>query len=173
MRRSTLIFLACGFAFSILYLLFLEFQNRRAEEYLDTLRTSDPDGYLDQIRQIEGFSPFVREFSKLKNFENFNPTTPSFLIGRWTLRDKETRAGLGTLMKCTDAITFEHGRIGMARDGISLLAEFRLNGDWLEILPQDSALLKVHMISFGAAINHLELVPPGRDKLHYAYPCSQ
>ncbi|MGB8623873.1 MAG: hypothetical protein WCD16_13745 [Paracoccaceae bacterium] len=171
LRRSTLIFLACGIAFAIVYLVFLAYQDRRAAAYLEGLRHTDPDGYLEQIRMLDGFSRYAIEFGKLKKFDQFRPAAPAFMVGRWTLRDKPERIPVGTSPNCSDPITFEYGRMEVTRDGISLPSEFRLAGQLLEVRPRQGDPITVKLVSFGAAIDHLELIPPERDHLFYAYPC--
>lgn len=171
LRRSTLILLACGIGFAVFYLFFLSYQDRRAETYLEELRQSDPDAYLEQVRLREGFSHYVVEFATLEKFDQFRTAVPSFMVGRWTLRESIERTPIGTSPDCSDPITFEYGRIELPRDDISRPSQFRLDGQTLEVRPRNDDPISVALVSYGAAINHLELVPPGRDRLFYAYPC--
>lgn len=160
-------------AFIVLYAGFLAFQDRLAETRLATLRNTDADAYLDEIRMLEGFDTYVREFQHLKGFDQFRTNAPIFMIGRWTLRDRTERIPVGTMPDCTDPVIFEYGRFKVPRDGTDLPASFRLDGQTLIVRPRSGDPIRIDLVSFGAAIDHLKLTPPGREAVSYAYPCGR
>lgn len=169
--RSSLYLIGAALIFTALYLVFLAYQEQHASRNLAALRESDPDSYLDRVRMLEGFDRYVRDFRTIKGFDQFRTNAPIFMIGRWTLRDAPERMPVGTLPACTDPIVFEYGRVKLPRDGTDLLADFRLEGAELIVRPRAGEPFSVRLVGFAAAIDHLELVPPGRDALSYAYPC--
>jgi hypothetical protein len=169
--RSSLYLIVAAVIFTVLYLVFLAYQEQHARHRLVALRQSDPDSYLDQVRMLEGFDRYILEFRTIKGFDQFRSNAPIFMIGRWTLRASPERLPVGTLPACSDPILFEYGRVKLPRDGIDLLADFRLDGANLVVRPRAGEPFSVKVVGFAAAIDHLELVPPGRDTVSYAYPC--
>ncbi len=162
-----------GLIFIALYGVFLTYQERLAEARLAAMRQKDADAYLDEIRMLEGFDTYVREFQQLKGFDSFRTNAPIFMIGRWTLRDSTERIPVGTMPDCTDPVIFEYGRFKLPRDGTDLPASFRLDDQTLIVRPRTGDPVRVELISFGAAIDHLRLTPPGREDVSYAYPCGR
>ncbi|WP_322866291.1 hypothetical protein U5922_008850 [Aquicoccus sp. G2-2] len=171
LQHGTVTLSVAGLAFTIIYFLFLAYQNHRATAYMAELRESDTRAYLDQIRKLEGFSAYLAARSKLYGGDEYNSNVPPFLIGRWTMHTKPTRLGVGAAVDCTDPITFEYGMFRIEDEEMTRPAKFRMVGEMLEVKPLSTPVFDVRLISYGPAIDHLEFVPPGREETYYAYPC--
>jgi len=169
--RGWLLLVVAGLGFTLLYAGFLSFQEHRAGLALEKMRRTDPNGYLEYIRKLEGFDDYVRLFASYQHFDQFRPAAPGFMIGRWTLRATPQRISSLGRTDCTDPIIFGYGRLEIPKDGFAERATFKLDGDTLIVAPSQGDSFRVQLVSYGAAINHLELVPPGRDATFYAYPC--
>lgn len=155
------------------YLAGLKVMDTRAASYIQQTRSSDPDLYLEQLRASHGFTAYLPEYAALKKFEGFTPYTPEFLIGRWTMRDQPMRLAAGERPhQCSDPITFDYGLLLMVEPAaMTLPVNYRIaNGKVLVRTVMDDEF-EVTPVSFGAQIDRLELVPPGRSKKVFAYFC--
>jgi hypothetical protein len=171
-RRQTLFLAGLTAGAALVYGLFLFAHERRAAANLETLRRTDPAGYLDQIRKLEGFDAYLALFADHHGFDQARPLAPAFMIGRWTMRDERTRFSALATTECIDPITFEYGRLEIPQDSVNARATYRIDGQTLIVAPATTDPFRVRLISFGSKIDHLELQPPGRDRTYYAYPCS-
>lgn len=171
-RRQTLLLAGLTAGAALVYGLFLVAQERRAAAALEMLRRTDPAGYLEQIRKLEGFDAYLARFVEHQRFDQARPLAPAFMIGRWTLRDEPTRFSALATTECIDPITFEYGRLEIPRDSVNTRATYRIDGQTLIVAPAIADPFRVRLVSFGSTIDHLELQPPGRDRSYYAYPCS-
>ncbi|MGO4915540.1 hypothetical protein [Pseudogemmobacter sp. W21_MBD1_M6] len=174
LRRDTIKILLAASVFGAVYFLFLSLQNDRAQSYFEDLRRTNPDLYLDNLRKSDGFAEYVDTFRLLEGYYTDKIAAPPFLVGRWTMKPAPQRIASGTVFAdCKDPIVFEQGLVEFARDGIKTQHQvtYRIIGQKVFLNGEDINHLAVTMVSYGAAIDHLELVPPGRDQTHYAYPC--
>lgn len=170
-RTSSLLLAGGGLLALVAYAAFLVSQERRAEDYLEVLRTTDPSGYLEQIRKLDGFDAYLSEFAKHQNFDEVQTVAPAFMIGRWSLRTDPERISAMVRLECHDPITFEYGRLEIPKDDIRVRATYSIDGATLIVAPATRDAFRVKLVSYGSRIDHLELTPPGRDKVFYAYPC--
>jgi len=172
LRRNTLILLTWALASSLLYGWYLHHQNRAAKTYLAQLQKTEPDRYLTELRKLNGFSAYVEAYRRVAKFDQFRPDAPVFIQGRWSLRAAPKRLSLlEGASDCTDPITFEYGRLSLGNAGkTTFRAEYRLVGETLEV-KTPSGPVAVTLVPYGESLDHLELVPPARDKTFYAYRC--
>jgi len=147
----------------------------RAESYFQTLRQSDPDLYLTQLREASGFATYLASYTEMEGFGSYKSTTPTFLVGRWTLRHARLRLTPGTApSECTAPVTFEHGLM-LVHDNISapIKVSYRIEGDTVQVKSADGTVLPVKIVSYGADLDHVEFVPPGQTAGVYAYTCGR
>lgn len=170
-RTNTLLLSGGILVAFVAYAVFLFEQQSRAETRLELLRTTDPAGYLEQIRKLYGFDAYLTEFAKHQNFDEVQAVTPAFMIGRWSLRPEPERISAMVRLECQDPITFEYGRLEIPKDDIRVRATYAIDQNTLVVAPATRDAFRVKLISYGSRIDHLELTPPGRDKVFYAYPC--
>jgi hypothetical protein len=158
----------------------LQVMDGRAARYYERLRHDNPQAYLDQLRQGEGFARYVQELSAIEGFDSYRAATPDFLVGRWTMRPALLRLNPGARPdECQDPITFEHGLVLMPRNAsgtteaqVTMLpVQYRLNGETVELQSQGQPLASVQLIGYGAQLDHLEFTPPGRSDTVFAYRC--
>ncbi len=173
-RRKMMRVLAIGAACIALYFGFLAFQNREARFYFENLRDTDPVRYLDDVRKSEGFESYLDKLRMLEGFDRFQTNAPPFLVGRWTLKTATERVAPGYVFPdCTDPIRFEVGSVtlGAGQNAQSYAAEYRISGHdiWMRI--PEIGLIKVGLVSYAAGIDHLEIVPPGRQAKVFGYFC--
>lgn len=172
LSRTNTLLLSGGIVVALIaYAVFLVDQQNRAEARLEHLRVTDRTGYLEQIRKLDGFDAYLAEFAKHQNFDTEQTVAPAFMIGRWSLRDEPERISAMVRLECHDPITFEYGRLEIPDDDIRVRATYTINGDTLVVSPATRDAFRVKLVSYGSRIDHLELTPPGRDKVFYAYPC--
>ncbi len=176
MRRNTVILLLVALSAGIFYAWYLHHENARGARYMETLRETEPEHYLTNLRKLRGFGEYVLEYRRFASFETYRPAAPEFVIGRWSLHrvTAETTA-TGNQGDCTDPITFEYGRLALGDESLALKAEYRLDAQTLNSqfmrVRTKTGQMSVRLVSYGAAIDHLELIPPYRTALYYAYPC--
>ncbi|WP_347312942.1 hypothetical protein [Defluviimonas sp. SAOS-178_SWC] len=158
---------------TLVYLFVLHGLDRRAESYFMALRENDPATYLMQLREAKGFDAFLPEYAALEGLGDFTPRTPTFLIGRWTLREDMLRLTPGQAPSaCSDPATFEFGLFLMVEAGGPALAvQYRIDGDTVEMRSSAQAVYPIRLVSFGAQLDHIEFTPPGRDTPAFAYLC--
>jgi hypothetical protein len=171
LQHGTITLSIAGAAFVLIYFAFLAYQNHRATAYMADLKATDTRAYLDRIRKIEGFSAYLAARSKIYGEGEFNSNVPPFLIGRWTMHTEPTRLAVGVAVDCTDPITLEFGMFRIEKEEMTRPAKFRMVGETLEVKPLNKPVFDIRLVSYGPTIDHLELVPPGRGKTYYAYPC--
>jgi len=174
LRRDTLIALAGVALFGALYFGYLAVQNHRAEAYYENLRKTDPLRYLDDLRKADGFAAYLDKYRLMEGYTQPQPKVPPFIVGRWTMRDAPQRVAPGTVFPdCLNPLTFEHGlmRIGDGPDAKTYQVDYRITGQDL-IVSGAVGWLPIAMVSYGAAIDHLELTPPDANARVYAYRCA-
>ena len=174
LRRDTIKILLAAAVFAAVYFLFLTLQNDRAQSYFETLRNTDPELYLDNLRKSEGFAAYVEKFRLIEGYYADKAAAPAFLVGRWTMKTATQRIASGTVFAdCKDPIVFEQGLFEVTNNGTKTQypVTYRISGQNVFLDGKTIRQLPVTMVSYGAAIDHLELVPPGREKIYYAYPC--
>lgn len=170
-RRRGVI-LAAGLMFAFIgYGLFLAALDRRVAASIEEMRLSDPVAYLEHLRKLDGFAPYLARFVDYYGFDSARPVAPVFMVGRWTLRSDRERISALVRPECTDPMTFEYGRLEILRDGVDTEASYRIDGQTLVVTPSTHDPFRVRLISYGATIDHLELQPPGREQIFYAYRC--
>ncbi|MCA8878803.1 MAG: hypothetical protein KDA73_02370 [Rhodobacteraceae bacterium] len=172
-RRVTMI--GAALVATALYFGYLTEQNNRARAFLTGLRQSDPALYLDELRRLDGFNAFLRAYREIRGFSNFGPQPPSFLVGRWTMRNAPVRMLPNTQSAVCPRpfmIDYGHVRITEPKD-ITDRASYRLSdGNMLEIRTRDHGRLSVQIVAFGSSIDYLVFTPPGADAPVYAYRCA-
>ena len=176
LKRDTWRLLIAAALVAAVYVFYLEWQDRRAERFLENLRREDPVRYLDDLRRSEGFDSYLAKYRLLEGYATANPAAPTFLVGRWTLRAAPQRVPTGTVFAdCRDPITFEQGLVEVLKSGARLPyeADYRITGSDVYLHGPVLGVMRVAVISYGGAIDHLELVPPGSGALRYAYLCGQ
>ncbi|MFC2968648.1 hypothetical protein [Acidimangrovimonas pyrenivorans] len=172
LRRDTLYLLLAAAVFGIAYFGYLAVQNYRAEAYYEELRKTDPVRYLDDLRKNEGFANYLDKFRLLEGYYAPKAAAPPFLVGRWTLQPRPLRVAPGTVFAdCQDVLVFERGLVEMTVNGklTTFPTTYRIYNQSIQLMGLNA--LEVKLVSYGAAIDHLELTPPGRDKTFYGYRC--
>jgi hypothetical protein len=155
------------------YFIGLKIFDNRAETYFRETRTSNPELYLEQLRDLHGFNAYLPEYAVIKKFEVETPRTPEFITGRWTMRDAPMRLTAGTYPEqCSNQITFDYGIILMVEPGATTMrVTYRIaDGKVIAHTPTGS-IFAITPVSFGAQVDHIEFVPPGRINKVYAYFC--
>lgn len=155
------------------YVIALQVLDSRAETYFRETRSSDPELYLEQLRDLHGFKAFLPEYTALEGFENYSARAPEFLIGRWTMRDAPIRQTAGVYPEqCSDHITFDYGAILMIEpEGAPLRVVYKIKDGAVVAHSAGNEDLVITPVSFGSLVDHLEFTPPGRDEMIYAYIC--
>lgn len=175
LRRETLNILLGVTVFGALYIGYLAYQNHRAEAYYAHLRKTDPLRYLDDVRKSEGFAAYLDKYRLLEGYTADRAQVPPFILGRWTMRNTPQRVAPGTVFSdCTDPVAFQHGqfRLNEGAKAVSYSVKYRITGQDLVMTGDGIGRLPVAMVSYGSAIDHLELRPPGEtDQIYYAYRC--
>ena len=174
LRRETLYALLAGVIFGTGYFIYLAVQNHRAEVYFETLRQTDPVRYLDDLRKNEGFASFLEKYRLLEGYYAPKAAAPPFVVGRWTLRPAPMRVAPGTVFTdCKDSLVFERGLVELSVGGErrQFPANYKIHGQSIDLFGPDLPGLAVRLVSYGATIDHLELVPPGRSATFYGYRC--
>lgn len=158
-----------------IYLLVLRQLDDRAASYLDDLRRNDPATYLTDLREVHGYDAFLSEYAVLEGFDEYRPQPPGFLVGRWTTRSDMLRLTHGQApTSCTDPATFEFGRfVGDRAETAPMPVEYRLSGNTVEMRTADDRIIPIRLVAYGARLDHLEFVPPGKDLPVYAYLCGR
>ncbi len=176
LRRDTLRVLIVAAVVAVLYVFYLAAQERRAEAFFENLRREDPVRYLDDLRRSEGFESYLAKYRLLEGFVVSQPEAPSFLVGRWTLQDKPQRVPTGTVFAdCRNPVTFEQGLFEVVQAGqkVQYQARYRIGGSDVFVSGPKLGLMRVVLLSYGGAIDHLELRPPGTSKVLYGYFCGK
>ncbi|MEZ5715089.1 MAG: hypothetical protein R3D85_07915 [Paracoccaceae bacterium] len=170
MALSALAVVAIGAYFAVLHAL-----DGRAEAYFTALRKSDPALYLSQLRDARGFPAFLEEYRILEGYDTFKPAAPSFLVGRWTMRNDPLRLTPGTApAQCSDPVTFDYGIILMADTGeVSLRVSYAIEGQSVLFKAPGIDTFTIDLISFGAELDHIEFRPPGQAESVFAYQCGR
>lgn len=174
LRRKTLLGAIVTLICAVVYLAFLGYQDDEARIFYQKLQKENPLRYLEDQRARDGFSNFLESYAKIQGYTQPNPAAPSFLVGRWGLRDAPQRIPPGTVeAKCIRPITFERNLIEM-REGNKVEhfdVKYQIKGQKVLAIGPKVGTIQVAVVSYGAAIDHLELIPPGQSKKQYAYLC--
>lgn len=175
LRRETLNVLLGVAVFGAAYIGYLAYQNYRAEAYYANLRKTDPMRYLDDLRKSEGFAAYLDKYRLLEGYAHDQARVPPFIVGRWTLRGAPQRVAPGIVFNdCANPVTFQHGlfRVNEGPKAKAYKVTYRITGQDLILSGDGIGRLPVAMISFGSAIDHLELhLPDDPSRLYYAYRC--
>ncbi|WP_102226454.1 hypothetical protein [Acidimangrovimonas sediminis] len=174
LRRETIKVLFGVALFAAFYVGYLSIQNYRAEAYYANLRKTDPLRYLDDLRKSEGFAAYLDKYRLLEGYTHEQAQVPSFIVGRWTMRSATQRVAPGTVFAdCTDPVTFQHGllRISEGPQATVYQVTYRIAGQELILNGDKIGRMRVGMVSYGSAIDHLEFSPPGGYGEVYAYRC--
>ncbi len=154
------------------YASFLGYEEQRVRAHFAELRATDPERYLAEFRRVAGFTPFLAEFRDLEGYDRFRSEVPAFLLGRWALFTEPKRVGdLYAADICTEAVSLETGvmRVSGPHPG-TYPARYRLDGD-RAVLRVGDREVPVRLVSYGLFLHHIELVPPGYDRIRYGYLC--
>ena len=157
------------------YFLLLRHLDERARIYFQHLRDSDPATYLTNLRQARGFDTYLAEYAALEGFDDYSPQVPGFILGRWTMRDAPLRLipGKGP-DACSDPAVFEYGLyLSPETSETSTPVQYRLDGTTVLMRDYNDRVYPIRLIAFGAQLDHLEFVPPGREAPVYAYLCGR
>ena len=174
LRRDTLKALLGVALFAALYVGYLAIQNHRAKVYYQELRKTDPLRYLDDLRKSEGFAAYLDKYRLLEGYTSAQPKVPPFIVGRWTMRKTPQRVAPGTVFPdCLSPVTFEHGiiRLDEGRNAKTFDVKYRISAQDLILTGGGIGRLAIAMVSYGSAIDHLEVSPPGGYGKVYAYLC--
>lgn len=174
LRQETLHLLVIAAVVAVAYIGYLAWQNRRAEALLENLRQNDPIRYLDDIRRSQGFESYLGKYRLLENFVLPTVQVPSFLVGRWTLKKERQRVAAGTVFSdCHTSVIFEKGLIEFEEGGkrTSYKAFYRIADKRVVISGPKFVTMPVALGTYGGAIDHIELSPPGSNAVLYGYFC--
>lgn len=161
---------AIGLYFAVLHVL-----DGRAATYFQLLRQSDPELYLTQLRESRSFAAYVLEYREMEGYGTFQEAAPSFLVGRWTMRDEPLRLTPGTApAQCSNPITFDYGILLLLQAGEGTRrVSYRIEDQTVQVKTDDMGTFPVELVSYGARLDHIEFTPPGMDKPVYAYNCGR
>jgi len=173
-RIEALLLVAIAVA-TVIYFGVLHYLDGRAATYFANLRQTDPAFYLSQLRESQGFADYLAEYRDMEGYVSFKPAAPSFLVGRWTLREEPLRLSPGTAPEqCTDPVTFDYGILLMLESGGSTLrVTYRIEGDTVLLKSAGIGTFSVKLVSYGSQLDHIEFQPPGLSKTYFAYNCGR
>jgi len=157
-------------AFFCVYFILLMHEERRVERAYAELRKSDPDIYLEKIRQVRGFKNFLQEFRALKGFDQARSEAPPFLIGRWALFDEQKRVGDAYVPpSCIQNITIQDGQIAVG--GTRYAVKYVMQGVATVAQRTDGLTVVIEPVGYGAHLHHIEVTMPGVTGVRYGYLC--
>ncbi len=155
------------------YIFYLNNQERNASAHFAEIRSNNTAKYLNEIRLVQGFSKYVREYSKLNGFNRFKTAAPVFLLGRWALFEAPQRVSdKFTSNLCRRPLLIENGRVTMPPATTASPAEFRLDGTTLWLKPKVGSQYRIELISAGIYLHHLEIKSFAGKTLAYGYRCT-
>jgi hypothetical protein len=177
-RRSRRFRFNAGLSYAILvlfvaYILALTQLQRSTEATYADLRKSDPNRYLSEIRQAEGFRVYLREFRDLKGYAAPQRLAPPFLIGRWAMVDQPLRADDSYVpSSCLDDVIIEDGHIRSGGEHpTDYDVNYVINGAGILALRPKGAPIIITPVGYGVHVNHIELIMPGSSMPRYGYLC--
>jgi len=157
----------------VAYVLVLTHLQRSTEQTYARLRSSDPDRYLSEIRQSEGFRVYLEKFGELKGYETPRWLAPPFLIGRWVLHDKPLRVDDSYVPpSCLNDVVIQDGQIRTGRpQPASHDVRYLIDGKRVLATRDGQAPIVIVPVGYGAHINHIEITLPDEARPRYGYMC--
>jgi hypothetical protein len=155
------------------YVLALTQLQRSTEQTYAKLRTSDPDRYLSEIRQAEGFRVYLEKFGELKGYETPQRLAPPFLIGRWVLHDKPLRVDDSYVPpSCLDNVVIQDGQIRTDRPKHATYdVRYVIGYKRVLAMREGQAPIVIVPIGYGIHVNHIEITLPDDESPRYGYMC--
>ena len=170
-KRETIGIIALSAILLAGYVWFLDRQEARAAQYFQDLRSTAPDQYLNEVRQVSGFDFFLSEYADLKGYGTDQSAAPDFMLGRWSLSFQKKRVSdTYRAAECVDVLLIENGRVTYPGQTEPTKATYRLADNHL-FIGHGSGTALVTLIGSGIHLHHIELVQPGSDGPAYGYPC--
>lgn len=155
------------------YVLVLTQLQRSTEQTFARLRSSDPDRYLSQLRQTEGFPVYLETFGELKGYGTPQRLAPPFLIGRWALHERPLRVDDSYVPpSCLDNVVIQDGQIRATRpEEATYDVSYAIGGKRVLAMREGKTPIIIVPIGYRAHINHIEITLPDDDGTRYGYLC--
>ena len=159
-------------AFAAYVLALTQIQHTTERTYAE-LRKTDPDLYLANIRQAQGFRSYLRQFIEIKGYQTPQTEAPPFLIGRWALHDKPLRVDDAYVPPmCLDDIVIQDGNIRTGRPRReSFSVRYQIQGANVMAVREKAAPIVIAPVGYGTHVNHIEVRLPDSDETRYGYLC--
>lgn len=176
MRKGAIKRILPGILLTILavaaYVFYLNNQERSANDHFIKLRRDNPTQYLNEIRQVRGFSKYVTEYGELKGFSSFKIAAPEFLLGRWAIFDEPQQVSdKFTSSVCSNPLLIENGRVTIPPSKTSVAAKFKLDGTMLRVKPAVGSELRIDLVGAGIFLHHIEIKNMDGTTRAYGYRC--
>lgn len=157
----------------VAYVLVLAQLQRSTEQSYAKLRSSDPDRYLSEVRQAEGFRAYLEKFRELKDYKSPQRLAPTFLIGRWALHDKPLRVDDSYVPpSCLDSVVIQDGHIRIGRPKETTYdVRYMIGGKRVLATREGQTSIVIVPIGYAAHINHIEITLPDVGRPRYGYMC--
>lgn len=155
------------------YVLALTQLQRSTEKTYVELRSSDPDRYLSEIRQAEGFRVYLEKFRELKDYKTPQRLAPPFLIGRWALHDKPLRVDDSYVPpSCLDNVVIQDGQIRTGRpEEATYDVRYVMGGKRVLAMREGLTPIVIVPVGYAAHLNHIEITLPDDERPRYGYLC--
>lgn len=157
--------------FAIYVFALTQVQHSTEKAYAE-LRVSDPDLYLSNIRQAEGFRVYLRQFTELKGYGTPQFEAPPFVIGRWVLYGEPMRVDDAYVPPvCLDDVVIQDGLIRVGRPKpADYKVHYVIEGPMVLARRESGAPISIVPIGYGVHVNHIVISLPGA-KPRYGYLC--
>ena len=165
---GTLILLVC-----IGYLYFLKLKDEETVAGLEAMRRSDPVHYMQEVRVLEGFDAYLKEYSEANGFNHLTRQVPDFLLGRWALFHERQRVGYHYIADdCSTFLGIEDGEIKAVGDiQADYPARYRISGSTVEAEIGEGVIVPITLVSYGTDLHHIKVTLPGQPGPLYGYLC--
>lgn len=152
----------------------IEWRELQVERELAELRETQPQAYLDRLRQQEGFSSYLPAYAELNGYRDWHARPPGFLEGGWRLY--EVKQEVSTDFRpdvCHPAIYVEPGELHLRGPGDRYPdARYRIRDGRIEVQLLDAGRFTITPVAPGEHIYYLKIDGlPGTDGPRYAYRC--
>jgi hypothetical protein len=155
------------------YLYFLKLKDEETVASLSKMRQTDPVHYLQEIRLLEGFDAYLKEYSEANGFNLLTRQVPDFLLGRWALFPERQRVGYHYIADdCSTFLGIEDGEMKAAGDiQAHYPARYRISGSTVEAEIGEGVIVPITLVSYGTDLHHIMVTLPGQPGPLYGYLC--
>lgn len=143
----------------------LQWRQAARQDELETLRLTDPRGWLDELRWRKGFAAYVTAVRDLGGYDGWREPAPLFLIGRWAAEPAD-RPDLRTSLEghCRAGLVFEDGQLrrfgGADERARTEPARYRIDAADRISVETRGGVLSLMPDPNGAVLRHLRMTAP-------------